>query len=632
MKSYSISQKVVPFRLYYEESQEGEGRKKKRRMYVRIKGKKKYLNPQIYTRIGKIKNTKTSTINKGFFEFSPKITAEKIRDLQLISTLQNSGNTTNTIYQFAKDVENKISKQNDNINTELKSLEERLTKGEIIDINELLENPETLAFYEEIKRDNKNKNEKEVNKIFLNEYKNLLAEEKRNNERTIIKLNDLEKQNKNDREKITVGKIKNILYSRILEKNKVMNITNSLLTNDNAFKFYKDYILNNKELLTQPALDILDKIKPEEIEKESSRKFLNNFGSLLGFEKEFLKGTSYGGKATELLTTNIKNLFNFKNNKEKKDELFNLILNNQDIIIGEATKKKEEKKEKKKEEKKKEEVPVPGFNLEGLKMPPKKISERVMEKINNDINQVEEYSNLEELAQQKLNNKQIFKNRNELRDFAKKKKIPIIDKDKYNISDLQIMKEILKKDYLNEAKQQEQPPEQPQTEQKAEGRGLTHEEVSEIMKNFKKAFYVGTFALDEAINFLKNTKLKKFSMIINNLTTNELKKFSGHFVALNVDYNQGFIEYYDPFGDLPPKSLMLAIYILSRNVFGDEKAEIKISRIKQQSVASDNCGFFCIHFLKDRSDNIPFRVTTGFKNIENNEKNINKFKKNFTYI
>lgn len=50
--------------------------------------------------------------------------------------------------------------------------------------------------------------------------------------------------------------------------------------------------------------------------------------------------------------------------------------------------------------------------------------------------------------------------------------------------------------------------------------------------------------------------------------------------------------------------------------------KFKYNKQRQQSVTSNNCGWFCIRFLLMRYQNIPFKEATNYKWIKENEDNI----------
>ena len=84
------------------------------------------INNTMYDMLG----FKKVKVNKAFAkdnasQFQPIITGNKIRDLQL-SSLMNSGNTTNTVYQVTKDIENKLNQQTQNIDKELKLIQDKI--------------------------------------------------------------------------------------------------------------------------------------------------------------------------------------------------------------------------------------------------------------------------------------------------------------------------------------------------------------------------------------------------------------------------------------------------------------------------------------------------------------------------
>lgn len=57
--------------------------------------------------------------------------------------------------------------------------------------------------------------------------------------------------------------------------------------------------------------------------------------------------------------------------------------------------------------------------------------------------------------------------------------------------------------------------------------------------------------------------------------------------------------------------------------------KLKINSVQFQSKLSANCGWFCIQFLLQRFNNIPFEIATNFNKIKKNEKNIEELKKKY---
>lgn len=161
--------------------------------------------------------------------------------------------------------------------------------------------------------------------------------------------------------------------------------------------------------------------------------------------------------------------------------------------------------------------------------------------------------------------------------------------------------------------------------------GLWIDEVDDIMKPFK--YYIKTIMEDEInyiINFVHENKLKKFSFILLNLNK-KWKSNVGHYIAIYVDcINDLWCEIYDP---LWKNNLWNKIIEIIKNLLEKLKIDwylkLKINTIKEQSWNSWNCGWFCIKFLIQRFNNIPWEHATSYRKITKNEKDIEKLKNNY---
>lgn len=162
--------------------------------------------------------------------------------------------------------------------------------------------------------------------------------------------------------------------------------------------------------------------------------------------------------------------------------------------------------------------------------------------------------------------------------------------------------------------------------------GLFNFEIDKIMSPFKN--YIGTFTLNqvnEIIKIIKDNNLKTFSFIINTLTNKN--KNVGHWIAIYVDFiNNLSVEIYDPLAK-ERKDMYNLIYDKIKNLIDyfeiPNYLKLKINKIRQQSVTSSNCGWFCIRFLLMRYQNISFKIATGYKGIKENELNVNNLKKSY---
>lgn len=185
---------------------------------------------------------------------------------------------------------------------------------------------------------------------------------------------------------------------------------------------------------------------------------------------------------------------------------------------------------------------------------------------------------------------------------------------------------ILDKQDQNAANQQIQVQEQEQEQGNGKSNnndfGLWNYQIDKIMKPFK--LFIKTITMDELDNMIKyifDNKILKGSFILN---------VGNHWTAIYYDFeNEYVLEYYDPFGD-PPKSKIINLFkdlILKLNI--DVFVKFKINRIQQQDVRTSNCGWFSMYFLIMRYNNYTFKYITKFKNIKQEEKNIEDLKNKY---
>jgi hypothetical protein len=155
---------------------------------------------------------------------------------------------------------------------------------------------------------------------------------------------------------------------------------------------------------------------------------------------------------------------------------------------------------------------------------------------------------------------------------------------------------------------------------------LSTSDIDKIMRKYPS--YLGTFARDEVKNLYKVVKPKKKAMFIFNTDTSD--KEGEHWQAVFIDpVESKSVEFYDSFADPAPKALLKDLKKIVDAMKPDTYFKFKENRIKQQSVTTANCGWFCIRFLIDRSRGKPFPEASGFSEVSRNEKNIEKFKSKF---
>lgn len=168
----------------------------------------------------------------------------------------------------------------------------------------------------------------------------------------------------------------------------------------------------------------------------------------------------------------------------------------------------------------------------------------------------------------------------------------------------------------------------------SKSKGLSNLEIDEHMKDYHKKGFKGTFAIDQISEIPINKSDKSFSFVMN---TEPIRVSVGHWVSVLI--TRDTIEYYDSFGEDPPKNFMKNLKPLLKK-FGDSESiyQLKINRTKFQKINTDNCGYFAIDFLLKRYKGKSFKDATGFDIIENSmkgEKDIKKLKnkiKDFSHI
>jgi hypothetical protein len=129
----------------------------------------------------------------------------------------------------------------------------------------------------------------------------------------------------------------------------------------------------------------------------------------------------------------------------------------------------------------------------------------------------------------------------------------------------------------------------------------------------------------------EHTPRAEESFIVNTQPMSDPKV--GHWVAVRVTPDS--VEYYNPFGK-PPAAKMRTVLkrIIRRGLRrGAPPLQFKINRMQDQSITSQNCGWFSMKFLDDRAAGKPFKEATGFNKL--GEKQVEKYKqkyKEFGYI
>ena len=155
--------------------------------------------------------------------------------------------------------------------------------------------------------------------------------------------------------------------------------------------------------------------------------------------------------------------------------------------------------------------------------------------------------------------------------------------------------------------------------------GLWNYEMEKLMKKFKNKGFKGVYSLDMVNEIPVNKSEPEISFIMN--TQPQSVKF-GHWVAVYMNHDN--LEYYDSYGEDPPKKFLKEIKKVADKYSPNKLLQLKINRIKYQRVNTNNCGFFAMKFLKDRYGGKNFKDATGFSIINKalkGEKEIEAFKK-----
>lgn len=163
-----------------------------------------------------------------------------------------------------------------------------------------------------------------------------------------------------------------------------------------------------------------------------------------------------------------------------------------------------------------------------------------------------------------------------------------------------------------------------------DGKGLYDYQIDEVMKKIMPKEWCGVYSLD-TVKDVKPNKKHETCIIFNNQKHNQKGE---HWLALLISPFDESVEFYDSFGNEPPKELSKQINKIMKKLNPDTYYKFKINRIKSQG-RSSNCGYFCEKFLIDRViNNKPFKEASVISNVRDGEKQIEKFKKSkvFEYI
>jgi len=157
--------------------------------------------------------------------------------------------------------------------------------------------------------------------------------------------------------------------------------------------------------------------------------------------------------------------------------------------------------------------------------------------------------------------------------------------------------------------------------------GLYNDQIDDMLRHEPK--YFGCISRDE-IHKLQLDDNGKYGFIYNTVPSNKPTKYDGHWRAIYIDLDDGkSIDHYDSFGEPAEEDIQNQIGTLLKPFNLPYYLKWKDNKIVNQRSNSSNCGFFCVNFLQDRFEGIPFVDSTGYSNANKAEKDL---KKKFGYL
>lgn len=163
------------------------------------------------------------------------------------------------------------------------------------------------------------------------------------------------------------------------------------------------------------------------------------------------------------------------------------------------------------------------------------------------------------------------------------------------------------------------------------GNMLYTNEINQVMSIYPQ--FKGTIAHDELKNkILPKIKPKSFGGVI--INTDPSTKSGKHWEAIAWDarpYGKHAIYFFDSYGDEPDATLMADFKLIKEKLQSDQPLVLKINRVKQQSVNSFTCGWMSIKCLSEIFKGHSWKSLTGFTNVANGEKNVQKLRRKFNH-
>lgn len=165
--------------------------------------------------------------------------------------------------------------------------------------------------------------------------------------------------------------------------------------------------------------------------------------------------------------------------------------------------------------------------------------------------------------------------------------------------------------------------------------GLYDDQINTMMENYVDKGYIGCISSDEVgkINPKDNDRIGFVMNTLPSTATAQEYATAGHWVGVFIDFKKDkSVEYFDPFGDDPPKDFFTQIKTLIDKKGLPYYLKMKINRIKVQDDRTSTCGFHSARFLMDRFAGKPFRECTGFSDVRNGEAQAKALEKKFGFI
>ena len=148
--------------------------------------------------------------------------------------------------------------------------------------------------------------------------------------------------------------------------------------------------------------------------------------------------------------------------------------------------------------------------------------------------------------------------------------------------------------------------------------GLYTDQVETIARKRLKHF-VPVIANDQTENLMKYVKRgdKEFAFIIN---TDDSSESGRHWRCVYIDNRDDYktVEYYDPLTETKmPENIRAITKKICMKMNPEMLFKFKSNAIRQQARSSSRCGIFCINFLEQRHNGIPFSEASGYDTFIN---------------